>query len=131
MGFQALSRLTEGNENIAIGRGAGFSLTTGSSNIYIGNNGVAADLRTIRIGDPIGNSRHRKTFVTGISNATVTGAPVSIAADGKLGTTPSSQRFKDQIKPMGHASDAIFALEPVTFRYKKRLIPKTHPSSAL
>jgi Chaperone of endosialidase len=131
MGFQALSRLTEGNENIAIGRGAGFSLTTGSSNIYIGNNGVAADLRTIRIGDPIGNSRHRKTFVTGISNATVTGAPVSIAADGKLGTMPSSRRFKDQIKPMGHASDAIFALEPVTFRYKKEVDPENAPQFGL
>jgi len=131
MGFQALSRLSAGVENIAIGRGAGFSLTTGNTNIYIGNDGVAAETRTIRIGDPIGNSRHRRTFVTGISNATVTGAPVSIAADGKLGTMPSSQRFKEQIKPMGNASEAILALKPVTFRYKKDVDPEKAPQFGL
>jgi hypothetical protein len=28
----------------------------------------------------------------------------------------SSKRFKDEIKPMGDASEAILALKPVTFR---------------
>jgi trimeric autotransporter adhesin len=127
MGFQALSQLTGGGSNIAIGRRAGVSLTMGRGNIYIGNDGVAAESFTIRIGNP----QHRKTFVTGIRGARVTGAPVSIETDGKLGTTPSSQRFKDQIKPMGNASDPIFALEPVTFRYKKEVDPENAPQFGL
>jgi endosialidase-like protein len=49
------------------------------------------------------------------------GTAVSINAAGKLGTTTSSQRFKDEIKPMGRASEALFALKPVTFRYKKEI----------
>src|SRR5207253_5743508 len=42
----------------------------------------------------------------------------------KLGTTVSSRRFKDDIKPMAKTSEAILALKPVTFRYKKELDPK-------
>jgi hypothetical protein len=36
----------------------------------------------------------------------------------------SSERFKDEIKPMGRASEAILALKPVTFRYKKEIDPE-------
>ena len=42
---------------------------------------------------------------------------------GKLGTTVSSRRFKDDIKPMDKTSEAILALKPVTFRYKKDFDP--------
>jgi hypothetical protein len=38
---------------------------------------------------------------------------------------PSSKRFKNAIKPMDKASEAIFALKPVTFRYKKELDPES------
>src|SRR6202035_3850197 len=31
----------------------------------------------------------------------------------------SSARFKDEIKPMDKASEALLALKPVTFRYKR------------
>jgi hypothetical protein len=30
----------------------------------------------------------------------------------------SSRRFKREIKPMDHTSEAILALKPVTFHYK-------------
>jgi hypothetical protein len=33
----------------------------------------------------------------------------------------SSQQFKDDIKPMEKASEAILALKPVTFTYKKNI----------
>jgi hypothetical protein len=36
---------------------------------------------------------------------------------------PSSERFKEAIKPMDEASESILALKPVTFRYKKELDP--------
>ena len=35
----------------------------------------------------------------------------------------SSARFKEAIKPMDKASEAILALKPVTFRYKHELDP--------
>jgi hypothetical protein len=47
------------------------------------------------------------------------GLEVFVNSDGKLGTTMSSSRFKEDIKPMDKASEAILALQPVTFRYKK------------
>jgi hypothetical protein len=34
-----------------------------------------------------------------------------------------SKRFKEEIKPMEQASDALFALKPLTFRYKKAIDP--------
>ena len=44
---------------------------------------------------------------------------------------PSSKRFKDAIKPMDKASEAILALQPVTFRYKHELDPKAIPQFGL
>ena len=65
---------------------------------------------------------HRATFIAGISGATVpTGVAVIVDSSGHLGTTTSSARFKEAIKPMDKTSEAILALEPVTFRYKKEL----------
>ncbi len=54
-----------------------------------------------------------------------------MAADGRLGTVVSSARFKDQIKPMDRASEAILSLEPVTYRYKKNLDSKGIPQFGL
>src|SRR4029077_1790919 len=57
--------------------------------------------------------------------------PVFVNAHGQLGTTPSSQRFKADIKPMDKASEAILALKPVTFHYKKELDPEGIPQFGL
>ncbi len=54
-----------------------------------------------------------------------------INADGQLGTTTSSRRFKDDIKPMERASETLFALKPVTFRYKKGIDPQGIPQFGL
>jgi hypothetical protein len=51
------------------------------------------------------------------------GMAVFVNSDGKLGTNVSSRRFKDDIRPMEKASEAILALQPVTFRYKKEFDP--------
>jgi endosialidase-like protein len=48
-----------------------------------------------------------------------------------LGTTTSSARFKEAIKPMDKASETILALKPVTFRYKKNIDPKGAPQFGL
>ena len=56
---------------------------------------------------------------------------VVVGADGKLGTVVSSQRFKEDVKPMDKASETILALQPVTFRYKKELDPESIPQFGL
>src|SRR5205814_6447081 len=94
----------------------------------IGNAGIAAEARTIRIGT---TGTQTKTFVAGINGAAVTGAAVKVNAAGQLGTAPSSQRFKDAIKPMDNASEAILGLKPVTFHYKKELDPEGIPQFGL
>src|SRR2546421_1175291 len=97
--------------------------------IDIGNRGAVAEASTIRIGR-VGTQT--ATYVAGISGATVTdGIGVVVGADGHLGTVVSSERFKEAIKPMDKASEAILALKPVTFRYKKQLDPKGIPQFGL
>ena len=54
-----------------------------------------------------------------------------IDSNGQLGTVVSSERFKDEIKPMDKASEAILALKPVTFRYKHELDPEGIPQFGL
>jgi len=128
VGVNALLSNTTGNSNIALGFDAG-RLTTGSNNIDLGNEGVAGEAGTIRIG-----TRRTQTnaYVAGISGVTVpTGIPVIVDTSGHLGTTTSSERFKDAIQPMANASEAILALKPVTFRYKHDLDPNGIPQFGL
>jgi hypothetical protein len=121
-GFHTLRHNTTGSFNIAVGNSAGDNLTIGSNNIDIGNVGVAGESGTVRIGTA---GTHTATFIAGISGATViNGVQVMVNPNGKLGTMPSSARFKEVIKPMDKASEAILALKPVTFRYKKEIDPK-------
>ena len=128
-GFHALLNNTTGNKNIALGFRAGSHLTTGDKNIDIGNDGFAGESGTIRIGRI---QDQTATFIAGISGATVpTGVTVIVDADGHLGTTTSSARFKDAIKPMDKTSEAILALKPITFRYKKGLDPEGIPQFGL
>ena len=62
------------------------------------------------------------TYIAGVSGVTVAGGVgVIVGTHGKLGTVVSSERFKDAIKPMDKASEAILSLKPVTFRYKQEL----------
>src|SRR5438105_6486490 len=127
-GFRALVRNTTGNDNIALGNNAGGNLTTGSNNIDIFDRGVAGEANTIRIGK---QGTQRTTFIAGISGATVTGTAVVVDSNGQLGVAPSSQRFKDAIKPMDKASEAILSFQPVTFHYKKDLDPEGIPQFGL
>src|SRR6266550_4731447 len=129
IGDAALLNNTTGSGNIALGDSAGFNLTTGDFNIDIGNLGVVAESNTIRIGT-VGTQT--RTFIAGISGTAVSGGvPVRVNSSGKLGTAPSSERFKEAMKPMDKASKAIFALKPVTFRYKKEIDPDRIPQFGL
>jgi uncharacterized coiled-coil protein SlyX len=128
-GVVALFNNTTGNTNIALGFQAGFNLTTGSNNIDIGNLGMAGESNHIRIG---AKETHNATFIAGINGTTIaSGVTVIIGPNGRLGTVTSSERFKDGIKPMDKASEAILALQPVTFRYKHELDPTGIPQFGL
>jgi len=129
VGASALGNST-GFDNTALGTNAGVNLTDGVFNIDIGGEvvGVAGESNTIRIGT---QGTQTKTFIAGISGASGTGTPVIINANGRLGTVPSSARFKEEIKPMDKASEAILALKPVMFRYKKEVDGERTPQFGL
>ncbi len=104
-GFQALGANTTGSYNIALGRDAGRHVTTADDVICIGT--VGADVS------------HSCYIGNIFDQPSPSGLAVFVNRDGKLGTIMSSMRFKEDIKPMDKASEAILALQPVTFRYKK------------
>ena len=120
VGSGALENNTTGSNNTALGYQAAKHLTTGNDNIEIGNLGIAGESGTIRIG----SADQTKTFSAGIhGTALAGGGQVVVNTLGQLGRAASSKRFKQEIKPMDKASEAIFAFKPVTFRYKKGLDP--------
>ncbi len=128
-GYAALMNNTTGVGNIALGNFAGSNLTTGDQNIDIGNVGVAAEANTIRIG---AEGTQTNAYLAGIYQTNiVNGLVVKVDPAGHLGTVGSSERFKDTIKPMDKASEAILALKPVTFHYKKELDPEGTPQFGL
>ena len=129
VGFLALLN-NKGSSNIGLGSNAGANLTTGNNNIDIGANvlGPAGDANTIRIGK---QGTQKSTFVAGIFGTAVSGNTVVVNSNGKLWVATSSARFKEAIKPMDKASEAILALKPVTFRYKEEIDPNGVPQFGL
>ena len=94
-------------DNIALGFNTGGGVTTADNVICIG-----ATVAGENVSDScyIGN-------IFGVTSSG--GTAVFVNSNGKLGTATSSRRFKEEIRPMERASEALFALKPVTFRYKK------------
>jgi len=109
IGLFALGGLTTGFSNTGLGRSAGTSVTTADHVICIGDNVSGAN---------VSNSCYIGSIFGQTSSG---GAAVFINNSGKLGTTTSSRRFKEEIKPMDKSSEAVLALKPVTFRYKKEV----------
>ena len=115
-GFQALDSNVSGSFNTAIGDSAGFDVT-GDGNVCIGE-GVFGETG-------VDDSTY-------IRNINTTAQPIVVGVDGvtvdlttgRLGHGVSSQRYKEQIKPMDKASELLFSLKPVTYRYKKEIDPK-------
>ena len=105
IGYRALTNATD-DGNTALGYNAGLNVTTASNVISIGH-----------LGANVSNSCFINN-IRGAIGAMGDGIPVLIDSGGQLATSPSSRRFKKEIKPMDKASDAILALKPVTFHYK-------------
>ena len=111
IGYQALNNNTTGSGNIALGAFSGNAITTADQVICIGA-GLA------------GANENNSCFIGEIFGVTSSnGTPVFINSNHKLGTSTSSKRFKEDIKPMDNASERLFSLKPVTFRYKEDIDP--------
>src|SRR4030095_4550332 len=97
-GAHALDHNTIGSSNVALGFQAGFNIT-GSGNVCIGQNifGLAGESNVTRIRNIGSTAQANSVFVT-------------VGANGKLGFQASSRRYKDDIKPMDRASEALFSL---------------------
>ena len=119
IGAHALDNNTAGSSNVAVGFQAGFNIT-GSGNVCIGENifGLAGESNVTRIRNIGSTAQANSVFVT-------------VGANGKLGFQASSRRYKDDIKPMDNASEALFSLKPVSFRYKQEIDPARSPDFGL
>ena len=122
VGFNALFATT-GSTNTALGYGAGVNATTGSNNVYIGASveGMA------------GEDNH--TYIRNINTTSVSGGGTDTVtvnlATGLLGHLSSSQRYKEDIKPMDRTSEALYRLKPVSYRYKKEIDSTQSPAFGL
>ncbi|HMF13969.1 MAG TPA: tail fiber domain-containing protein [Gemmataceae bacterium] len=120
VGAKALKK-SLGTKNIGIGYQAGVTLQTGNNNIYIGNQGAGDESQTIRIG-----TAQAQTFIAGINTAGVSGTAVVVDANGQLGVTLSSARYKKDIETMATRSEGLLKLRPVTFAYKDDIAAAPH-----
>ena len=110
IGFAALANNATGNNNVALGYLAGAIQITGNSNVYIGVQGSTEEYNACYIANIFGQTLTEPQYVY-------------VNSQGKLGTVFCSKRFKEDIKSMDNASEALLALKPVTFRYKKEIDP--------
>jgi hypothetical protein len=128
IGLQALLSNTTGTGNVAIGNNALSNCDTGNSNTVIGFNAGAAVTtanNVICIGNSVfGANVDGGCYIGNIFGVTSpSGIGVFINSSGQLGTSTSSRRFKEGIKPVDKASEVLFSLTPVTFHYKEELDP--------
>jgi trimeric autotransporter adhesin len=127
MGDDALFNNTTGDGNTAVGREAGDTIIDGNDNGCIGHFGGAGIVdasNSIAIGvqatGPFANQSNT-CWIGSIDGQPTShsGSTVAVMIDSNnvLGTTPSSRRYKHDIKPMNKASEVILGLKPVSFKY--------------
>jgi trimeric autotransporter adhesin len=127
IGDSALINNSSGPFNTAVGYGALLNNTNGLANtalgILAGSSITTAD-RVICIGNAVGGANVSDScYIGNIWDQPGGSQAVYVNSDGKLGFQVSSRRFKDEIKPVDRASEAIYALKPVSFRYKAEIEP--------
>ena len=117
-GYRALHDNTTGIRNTAIGYYAGHDVT-GDGNVCIGTFVFGAA--------GVDNT----TWIRNVYDSVATARAVYVNSNNKIGTLSSSRRYKEEIRPMAEASEAILALRPMTFRYKKDIDPTRSRSFGL
>jgi hypothetical protein len=115
LGRSALGANITGHNNTGLGLLAGQSIT-GSGNVCIGasvnGTGGVNDSTWIRNVTTLAQN-----FSAGVNDYVTVRL-----SDGRLGHTAvvSSRRYKQDVKPLAAASEALYALKPVSFRLKKK-----------
>lgn len=128
VGYQAGDSVTTGSGNTCVGSGAGSNITTGQRNTIIGgNNGAATAGSLVTTGNDIivigngiaGGNTSGTCFIGSISGQAIAlGIPVLINGSGQLGTTTSSERFKNNINTLStDISKKIYDMRVVNFYY--------------
>jgi trimeric autotransporter adhesin len=124
VGDGALVQNNSGSDNTALGFEAGNTLTTGSGNVFIGSGMIG-----------VAGAEMDHTYIRNINTTTVSGGSSDFVtvdlATGLLGHLSSSRRYKEDIKPMERASEALYRLKPVSYRYKKEIDPTQSPAFGL
>ena len=117
-GVGALQNNIGGDNNTGLGQGAGTSID-GSGNVCIGQ-GVHGEAGV----DDRTYIRNVNTLTQSFSAGVNDYVTVRLT-DGRLGHTAvvSSRRYKEAIKPLDKASEALYGLMPVSFRLKKEFDP--------
>ena len=112
-----------GDDNVGLGSNAGSALLTGGGNVYIGT-----DIAGV-------TTENNHTYIRNINTTTVSGGGTDTVtinlATGLLGHLSSSRRYKEGIKSMDRASEALYRLKPVSYRYKKEIDSTQSPAFGL
>ncbi|HBL98876.1 TPA: hypothetical protein DDZ86_04515 [Candidatus Dependentiae bacterium] len=133
MGKSSLSAPTSsGDNNVALGSGAGNALTSGSNNILLGKNAgsaLTAEFNVLCIGTPGIAATSNATYIRNIRN-TIISAPakaVGITSDNQLGTdfvTPldattlrigGDATFNNPIRTQYHRTSYVYATSPGSY----------------
>jgi hypothetical protein len=109
-GVGTLDENTTGSDNTAIGYFAGADIT-GSTNVCIG------------AFVPGESGVNNTTWIQNVYASVANARQVYVNANNKIGTLAFSRRYKNEIRPMAKASEAIFSLRPVSVRYRKEVDP--------
>jgi len=115
--------LSTGLNNTAVGFDAGDALTSGDGNVYIGSgvDGMAVES---------GHTYIRNINTTNVSGGGTDTVTVNLAT-GLLGHLTSSRRYKEDVKPIADASEALYRLNPVSYRYKREIDSTQSPAFGL
>jgi hypothetical protein len=124
-GYLALAHNDTGTNNVAIGSRAGYNLTTGSDNVDIANPGVAGESGKIRIGTA---GKQTMAFLQGVYGSPITGQPVVVNSNGRLGTAPAAAKREGQALSRLRAenrrqSDQLHQLHAAIKRLRQQVRP--------
>ena len=80
-------------------------------------------------------SENNHTYIRNINSTSVSGGGTDTVtinlSTGLLGHLSSSRRYKENIKAIGDASEALYRLKPVSYRYKKEIDSTQSPAFGL
>ena len=141
IGAQAMSAAEDADFNTALGVKALITHATPSTSGWVIRRAASSPPTTIFVSETMARLRTAAPYASVFqttsvrllqaSRTRISGGVVQVNDAGQLGLAPSSARFKDEIRPMDTASEAIFELNPVTFRYDQDIDPQAMPQFGL